>query len=104
MFLRITALLTLSSISLLAAEDKLEWKALPDLPGDLGVAGSFTGVHNDALIVAGGANFPDGVPWRPTDDGGTSAKVYHDTIHVATRGGLDYSIAAAKAKLPRALG
>ena len=104
MFLRITYLLALGSISLLAAEDKLEWKALPDLPGDLGVAGPFAGVHNDALIVAGGANFPDGVPWRQLADGSTPAKVYNDTIHVVTRDGLDYTIAEAKAKLPRALG
>jgi len=36
----------------------LSWKALPDLPGHLGVAGPFVGVHRNALIVAGGANFP----------------------------------------------
>ena len=34
------------------------WESLPDLPDELGVAGAFAGVHNDALIVAGGANFP----------------------------------------------
>jgi SSS family transporter len=104
MFLRITALLTLSSISLLAAEDKLEWKALPDLPGDLGVAGPFAGVHNDGLIIAGGANFPDGEPWRPTAEGFNSPKVYYDTINVVTKAGKDYKITEAKAKLPRALG
>lgn len=36
---------------------KLKWTALPDLPNELGVAGPFVGVHNGALIVAGGANF-----------------------------------------------
>ncbi len=36
----------------------LEWKPLPNLPNELGVAGPFVGVHSDALIVAGGANFP----------------------------------------------
>ncbi|SVD81223.1 uncharacterized protein METZ01_LOCUS434077, partial [marine metagenome] len=40
------------------AEKVLEWKPLPDLPDPIGVAGPFVGVHNDALIVAGGANFP----------------------------------------------
>ncbi len=104
MFLRITALLTLSAACLSAAGDKLDWKALPDLPGGLGVAGPFAGAHNDALIVAGGANFPEGVPWRKTTDGGDPAKVYYDTIHIVTRDGLDYSIAEAKARLPRALG
>jgi len=103
MFLRITILLTLSASSLLAADDKLEWKPLPNLPGGLGVAGPFAGTHNDALIIAGGANFPDGVPWRPTADGGTSAKVYHDTIHVVTKESPD-TITEAKARLPQVLG
>ncbi|MCS5607598.1 MAG: hypothetical protein NZ936_18545, partial [Alphaproteobacteria bacterium] len=104
MILRITAFLTLTASYLFAADDKLEWKSLPDLPGGFGVAGPFTGTHNDTLLIAGGANFPDGVPWRPTADGGTSAKVYYDTIHVVTKDGADYSIAEAKAKLPQVLG
>ena len=104
MLLRITFLLALSSFSLLATEDKLEWKALPDLPSDLGVAGPFAGVHNDALIVAGGANFPDGVPWRPTENGGTSTKIYHDTIYIVTKDDLDYSITEGKLRLPHVLG
>src|SRR3954449_8125939 len=28
-----------------------------------GLAGAWAGVNNDALIVAGGANFPDAMPW-----------------------------------------
>ena len=104
MILRITAFLTLTASYLFAADDKLEWKSLPDLPGGFGVAGPFAGTHNDTLIIAGGANFPDGVPWRPTADGGTSAKVYHDTIHVVTKDGADYSIDEAKTKLPQVLG
>lgn len=36
---------------------ELDWQSLPDLPNELGVAGPFVGVHGDALIVAGGANF-----------------------------------------------
>ena len=75
MILRITAFLTLTASYLFAADDKLEWKSLPDLPGGFGVAGPFAGTHTDTLIIAGGANFPNGVPWRPTADGGTSAKV-----------------------------
>ena len=104
MLLRITFLLALSSFSLLATEHKLEWKALPHLPSDLGVAGPFAGVHNDALIVAGGANFPDGVPWRPTENGGTSNKIYHDTIYIVTKDDLDYSITEGKLRLPHVLG
>lgn len=51
------------------AEDILDWTELPELPelpAQLGVAGPFAGVSNDALIVAGGTNFPNGAPW----DGG----------------------------------
>lgn len=40
------------------------------------MAGPFVGVHNDALIVAGGANFPGRKPW----DGGQ--KEWHDEIYV----------------------
>lgn len=35
----------------------LRWDAMPALPDPLGVAGPYVGVHHDALIVAGGANF-----------------------------------------------
>ena len=35
----------------------LSWSELPQFPNSVGVAGPFVGVHNDALIVAGGANF-----------------------------------------------
>ncbi len=70
-------------ISTLAASEPsssaplFDWQALPDLPDALGVAGPFAGVHNDALIVAGGANFPQPV-WE-------SEKVWHDAIHVLVR-------------------
>ena len=96
MFLRITTLLTLSASSLLATNDNLNWKPLPDLPGGFGVAGPFAGTHKNTLIIAGGANFPNGEPWRPTDDGGTSTKTYHDTIYIVTKDDLDYSITEAK--------
>ena len=104
MFLRITTLLTLSASSLFAANDNLNWKPLPDLPGGFGVAGPFAGTQKNALIIAGGANFPNGEPWRPTDDGGTSAKIYHDTIYIVTKDDLDYSITEAKHRLPHVLG
>ncbi|HEV55995.1 MAG TPA: hypothetical protein ENN87_00650 [Phycisphaerales bacterium] len=40
------------------SDDLLAWTPLPDLPDPLGRAGAFVGVHNEALIFAGGANFP----------------------------------------------
>jgi len=55
----------------------LKWDPLPDLPDPVGVAGPLVGVHNDALIVAGGANFPQPV-WE-------SDKAWHDKIHVLVK-------------------
>ena len=41
------------------------WSELPQIPDPLGVAGPFVGVTGDSLVVAGGANFPDGLrPWK----------------------------------------
>jgi len=60
----------------------LQWESLPDLPNELGVAGPFAGVHNDALIVAGGANFSQPV-WE-------NDKAWHDEIHVLVRQGGSY--------------
>jgi solute:Na+ symporter, SSS family len=58
------------------ADDGLIWKSLPPLPDELGVAGAIAGTDGTSLIVAGGANFPDGPPWV----GGT--KVWHDGVYV----------------------
>jgi SSS family solute:Na+ symporter len=63
------------------------WSRLPDLPDSLGVAGPFVGVHEEVLIVAGGANFPEGVPWRPTASGKRSTKAYHDRIYALDMSG-----------------
>ena len=74
--------LLLSAASAIAAEQaRLASKALPDLPDPIGVAGPFVGVHNDALIVAGGANFPvpaGGDLWEVP-------KVYHADAWVLMR-------------------
>lgn len=59
-----------------AASPSLSASRLPDLPNTVGVAGPFVGVAGDALIVAGGTNFPDAPPWS----GGT--KTWHDTAFV----------------------
>ncbi len=70
----------------------LAWRELPPLPDPLGVAGPFAGVHHDALIVAGGANFPKPV-WE-------NEKAWHDAIHVLVRSGDDY-VWKEGGKLPR---
>lgn len=74
------------------ANNLLEWKQLPDLPNELGVAGPFVGVHGDALIVAGGANFP-----RPVWGNG---KVWHDAVYVLTKANGEYQWQLS-GKLPR---
>ncbi len=42
-------------------KEYFEWQSLPDLPAAPGVGGAFTGVHNDVVILAGGANFAEPV-------------------------------------------
>jgi len=59
----------------------IEWTKFAPIPDAEGFAGSFAGVHQDALIVAGGANFPEAKPW----EGG--AKRWHDRVFVLERPG-----------------
>jgi N-acetylneuraminic acid mutarotase len=68
-----TLLVLVVSATLTPAAD---WNALPPVPQKLGVAGAFAGTHNGVLLFAGGANFPDKMPW----DGGK--KTFHDEIYV----------------------
>jgi len=72
------------------------WSELPALPDTVGLAGAFVGVSNNALIVAGGANFPAGRPW----DG--AQKIWHDEVYVLTDPQGPWRI--ARTKLPRPLG
>jgi SSS family transporter len=79
----------------------LEWDRLPDLPDREGFAGVFSGVVSengeDFLVVAGGANFPDGRPW---EDG---KKIYYNDIYVLPlKEGGEWR--KAEAKLPQPVG
>jgi solute:Na+ symporter, SSS family len=79
------ALVLSSALPDAAAEPhgRLHWEALPDLPDALGLGGPLVGVHNDALIVGGGANFPEPV-WE-------NDKVWRDAAWVLARSdGGDY--------------
>ncbi|QEL17960.1 galactose oxidase [Limnoglobus roseus] len=67
----------------------------PPLPDSEGFAGPFAGVSNGALVVAGGANFPDKKPW----DGGR--KVWYDGVFVLEKPDGKWQLAG---KLPRPLG
>jgi len=87
--------LTLMTTKLQSADLALDWRQLPPLPDPIGFAGLFAGTSSGALIVAGGANFPDKMPW----EGGK--KIWHDTAFV-----LDKTNGAWRGefKLPRPLG
>jgi N-acetylneuraminic acid mutarotase len=91
----LVALALLVSALDLFAEDSFNWRELPAIPDAEGFAGPFAGTHNEVLIVAGGANFPDKMPW----EGGV--KVWYDQIFV-----LDSPQGSWKeaGKLPRPLG
>jgi SSS family transporter len=81
--------------SLLAAAEtspiQFDWKVLSQIPPasgqneQPGLAGAFMGVDNGALIIAGGANFPDGPAW----EGGS--KVYHSAIYILEKEGEEYN-------------
>lgn len=78
----------------------IEWEIAAYLQNNegsksLGFAGPINGVHKNVLIVTGGANFPDKMPW----EGG--AKKYSDEIHVLQKQGEDFVWnKKTKAKLP----
>ncbi|MEJ7826768.1 MAG: kelch repeat-containing protein [Segetibacter sp.] len=63
----------------------INWKVASTLPVPTGadkqpgLAGAWAGVHNHVLIVAGGANFPDTMPWL----GGK--KKYYTNVYVFTK-------------------
>ena len=77
----------------------LAWEELPELPDAFGFGGPLVGTHNGALIVAGGANFPNGPPW-PADGKPAGAKVWHDRIFVLIPGDTKWREAG---RLPRPL-
>lgn len=76
-FCFINILFLMASSPLFAQDTKyISWQSAKDIPDNIGFAGSFAGVSNDALLVAGGANFPDGgAPWTGSE------KVWHDQVY-----------------------
>jgi N-acetylneuraminate epimerase len=61
----------------------IKWRIAASLPlvngKQPGVAGASSGVHNEMMMVAGGANFPDTMPWL----GGK--KMYHNSVYAFRR-------------------
>jgi N-acetylneuraminate epimerase len=45
------------------AGPSLHWEKLPPLPNPAGLGSPYAGVSDGALLVAGGANFPEAPPW-----------------------------------------
>jgi len=83
--LAIYILLMLNNMPAFAQSKKvisIEWKTIAELPSfnnqskSIGVAGPVVGIINNKLIVAGGANFPDKMPWQ----GGK--KIYYNNISI----------------------
>lgn len=67
----------------------IDWNGslmLPPADGttpNIGVAGAFAGIASGKLMIAGGANFPDGFPWTG------ATKIWHNTLYM-------YDFASAK--------
>ncbi len=57
-----------------APQVELKWTDLPAIPDAKGFAGMYAGLGGDVLLAAGGANFPDALPWQ----GGT--KTWTDKV------------------------
>jgi cyclically-permuted mutarotase family protein len=78
-----------------------EFPELPPALGDSvqpGLAGPIAGAHGDFVLVAGGANFENGLPWR----GGK--KKYHDEIFLLEKTASgNYSWKQSPERLPFAL-
>lgn len=79
------------------ADDHIRWSAPAQLPlpagasAQPGLAGAAAGVHQQVLLIAGGANFPGGMPW----EGGK--KQYYGNVYTLHK---NMQWAAAPAKLP----
>jgi len=94
-------------ISAIANAQGLNWEKLTELPAvdgqrHPGLGGAFIGVHNDVLIIAGGANFPEGMPWEAAPER-PAPKIYHDTIHVLSKSADGVAWIPQTTRLPHAL-
>ncbi len=93
-------LLNTASCAQNPALEAIEWKRLATLPQEngnpsIGVAGAINAVYGSSFMVAGGANFPDKMPW----EGGR--KYYSDNIQILQKQNGEYSWnKELKVKLP----
>ncbi len=70
----------------------------PDGSPAPGYAGAINAINNNVLLIAGGANFPDKMPW----EGGR--KYYSNEVHVLEKSGDKYTwVEGPRFKLPEAI-
>jgi N-acetylneuraminate epimerase len=79
------------------------WKNVGEFPAtkgisSLGLAGQSAGVFGNIMVVAGGTNFPDKMPW----EGGK--KVYYDDVFLYTKNAKGILTLSGNHKLPMNLG
>ncbi|MFW5754769.1 MAG: hypothetical protein ACOCV9_08190, partial [Marinilabiliaceae bacterium] len=101
----LTYILLIISSTLFSSNNYFQFSSLPGLPPNSGyttqpgLAGPYTGMDDGVLIVAGGANFPDKLPW----EGGT--KTYYDEIFILkTNTTGEYSWEKSTERIPFAAG
>lgn len=84
-FLFILSLIAQPLIAQVSNKNPIQTHIAAALP-EMGVAGPVTGILHNQLIIAGGANFPEAMPWK----GGT--KMYQNTIfmyrHIQSGNGI----------------
>lgn len=106
---RASAYIILSILWILTANSQhksnqlTNWKKVGEFPAtkgisSLGLAGQSAGVFGNIMVVAGGTNFPDKMPW----EGGK--KVYYDDVFLYTKNAKGILTLSGKHKLPMNLG
>lgn len=91
-----TSIFLFTAIVMSCTPDKkttmVQWDVATKLPADsigqphLGLAGPVTGILGDTLLIAGGANFPDKMPW----DGGAKHYASQVYLYQITASGLQF--------------
>lgn len=83
--------------------EQIVWEKVTELPAingnsHPGLAGCFAGHHQGVLLIAGGANFPEGLPWN----GGK--KWWYDEIYILYKDGANrFAWSTSTVKLPTPL-
>ncbi len=102
LFLLFIMFFTVASYAQKKQSGAMQWEIAACLPASnghkaLGVAGPVVGIHENGLVVAGGANFPDSMPWL----GGT--KKYYDDVYIYIKKEEKIILHSKTFKLPSAI-